>query len=128
MKNNHMIRLGIVAALVTMIVACANMSALDITRALFGYIEPPKAESMMDTLTREYNLCMKVDPSRDCIQVAYDITRSEQGLDPKALPTGYVTVVRERIEQQSKQQDSSQTSESENDQTDGKQSQDDSDN
>jgi hypothetical protein len=81
--------------------ACASDSSvtpLNVTRMLFGYIEPPKAESVMTSLRKEYNRCMAIDDSRNCVQLAYDQVRVTQGLDPKAIPEGYVIVVQEEIE------------------------------
>jgi hypothetical protein len=78
---------------------CANQnSALEVTRMLFGYIEPPKAESVMETLRREYDRCMAIDSQRDCVQLAYDKVRVTQGLDPKPIPKGYVVIIKEEIE------------------------------
>ena len=42
---------------------------------------------------------MKIDDSRDCVQIAYNIVREEQGLDPRPIPEGYVIITRETIEE-----------------------------
>ncbi|WP_144392363.1 hypothetical protein [Pleionea sediminis] len=82
---------------VLILAGCANQSALDVTRMLFGYIEPPKAESVMDSMKREYNRCLAIDSDRDCVQIAYDKVRVTQGLDPKPIPKGYVVIVQEEM-------------------------------
>ncbi len=84
---------------VAALAGCSNkQSALDVSRMLFGYIEPPKAESVMDSLRREYNRCLAIDSNRDCVQIAYDQVRVTQGLDPKPIPKGYVVIVQEEME------------------------------
>ncbi len=88
-------------ALVMLMVGCSSkQSALEVTRMLFGYIEPPKAESVMESLRREYNRCLAIDSNRDCVQIAYDQVRVTQGLDPQPIPKGYVVIVQEEMEKE----------------------------
>lgn len=92
-------------ALIALIVGCSSkQSALEVTRMLFGYIEPPKAESVMESLRREYNRCLAIDSDRDCVQIAYDKVRVTQGLDPQPIPRGYVVIVQEEMEKEPPQE------------------------
>ncbi|NVJ60706.1 MAG: hypothetical protein HWE27_09950 [Gammaproteobacteria bacterium] len=77
---------------------CANGRGLDMARALFGYVEPPEAETVMQAMQREYNLCMKVEAKPECVQLAYDKVRVTKGLDPKPIPRGYVVIVQEEFD------------------------------
>jgi hypothetical protein len=98
MFNPAMQLCGLVVA-IGLLGGCANQnSTLEVTRMLFGYVEPPKAESVMETLRHEYNRCMAIDSQRDCVQLAYDEVRVKQGLDPKPIPKGYVVIIKEEIE------------------------------
>ncbi len=81
-----------------MILACSGGPGLPLVQALFGYIEPPAAESVMDSMKREYDLCKRSDPNRNCTQIAYDAVRISQGLDPKPIPEGYVIITRDELE------------------------------
>lgn len=99
MKRFSQIKVSLSAAILggLLLASCANQTPLDVTRMLFGYIEPPKAESVMESLRKEYNRCLAIDSERDCVQLAYDKVRVTQGLDPKPIPEGYVIIVQEEM-------------------------------
>lgn len=87
---------------ILLIAGCASTSGSEtgwfkFVQAIFGYQEPPKAESVGESLSREYDRCLKVDPNRNCVQIAYDRVRVAQGLDPAPIPEGYVVIVEDTI-------------------------------
>ncbi|MCO7224696.1 hypothetical protein [Pleionea sp. CnH1-48] len=92
----------IIASLVviTFLTSCAETSALDVTRALLGYVEPPKAEPVLESLKKEYRRCMAENPERPCVQIAYDNIRDEHELDERALPKGYVRIIQGEVEKE----------------------------
>lgn len=106
---SNVLLISVVMVNLFLVVGCANSRPLEIARALFGYVEPPKAESVMQSLQREYNLCMKVEPKPECVQLAYDKVRVTQGLDPKPIPRGYVVVVQEELDSSATESDDSET-------------------
>ena len=82
--------------LVSLLTACAEKgSPLDVVRSLFGYIPPPKKLTLQEEITLEYERCMKVDPARNCGQIAYDIARKVHGFEPRKVPQGIVIILQE---------------------------------
>ncbi|WMS85854.1 hypothetical protein [Pleionea litopenaei] len=125
MKNLTSLRLLLVVTFFSVLGGCAGQGGdgasntpgwLNVVRVLFGYVEPPKAESVMDSLTREYDRCVKIDASRNCVQLAYDQVRVTQGLDPKPIPKGYVVIVEDEIARKEAERKAREQKEQEQDQ------------
>jgi len=96
----------ILFGLVLLLSACSEKGgALDVVRSLFGYIPPPKKLTLQEEITLEYERCTKIDPQRNCAQIAYDIARKVHGLEPRKVPEGVVIILQEPAEDpQQKQQ------------------------
>lgn len=73
--------------------SCADSSPLDVTRGLLGYTPPPEETTIGEELQLEYDRCIKIDPDRNCAQLAYDVVRVVKGLEPRPIPEGIVTIL-----------------------------------
>lgn len=56
-----------------------------------GYVAPPAVLTVHDELQREFDRCLAIGTSPDCVQEAFAVVRQSKGLD-KSKPTGTVTV------------------------------------
>jgi len=91
--------------MVLLLSACSEKGgALDVVRSLFGYIPPPKKLTLQEEITLEYERCMKVDPKRNCGQIAYDVARKVHGLEPRKVPEGVVIILQEPAEDPQQEQ------------------------
>lgn len=62
---------------------------------LFGYVPPPQQTTVLQEITKEYDMCMAIrDNPQTCAQEAYDTVRVAKGMDKKPIPEG-VVIVRE---------------------------------
>ena len=67
--------------------------ALDIARHLLGYTPPPEPTSIGEELALEFERCNKIDPERNCAQIAFDMVRNVKGLEPRRIPEGIVIIL-----------------------------------
>lgn len=82
--------------LVALLTACTAKEAIktpvNIIGMLFGAVPPPEQTTVLQELTKEYDLCVADGGGADCAQVAYSTVRRAKGLDDKPLPAGIVIV------------------------------------
>lgn len=95
--------------LIVFITACANNSSLDVAQQLFGYIPPPERTSILEELQLEYDRCMRIGIEENCAQAAYDTVAKVRGLEPRIVPKGFVTILRENSSVKDDQQQESDT-------------------
>lgn len=84
----------LVTLLTFLLTSCADSSTpLKVMQGLFGYIPPPIETSIGEELLLEFKRCEKVDPNRNCAQLAYDMVRTVKGLEPRKVPKGVVIIL-----------------------------------
>jgi len=73
--------------------ACAAESPLQVLQGVLGYIPPPEETSIAEELRSEFERCERVDPDRNCAQIAFDMVRKVKGLEPRTVPKGVVIIL-----------------------------------
>ena len=76
------------------LLSCADTGPLEVAKGLLGYTPPPKETTVGEEMQLEYDRCMKINPKRNCAQVAYDVVRVVKGLEPRPVPKGIVTILK----------------------------------
>lgn len=86
----------VTGALLVVLTACTAKQAIktpvNIIGMLFGAVPPPEQTTVLQELTKEYDLCVADGGGPDCAQVAYSTVRRAKGLDDKPLPAGIVII------------------------------------
>lgn len=84
---------------VVLLSACTAKEAIktpvNIIGMLFGAVPPPEQTTVLQELTKEYDLCVAEGGGPECAQIAYSTVRKVKGLDEKQLPKGVVIIRRE---------------------------------
>ncbi len=93
MMRKSLKKITLISLTVGLLNACSGQSALDITRALLGYIPPPEETSIGEELKLEYERCVKIGSEPNCAQAAYDVVRTVKGLEPRKVPKGVVIIL-----------------------------------
>jgi hypothetical protein len=70
-------------------------------QGLLGYIPPPEETTVGEELRLEFARCEKIDPNRNCAQIAYDVVRTVKGLEPRKVPKGVVIILEGDVEMES---------------------------
>lgn len=70
----------------------AIKTPVNIIGMLFGAVPPPEQTTVLQELTKEYDLCVADGGGPECAQVAYSTVRKVKGLEDKPLPEGVVIV------------------------------------
>jgi len=91
--------------------ACSGKDAFNFTRALLGYTPPPEETSIGEELKLEFKRCERVDPNRNCAQIAYDTVRKVKGLEPRTVPKGVVIILEGNVDIKEKESDKQQVPE-----------------
>lgn len=86
-------RKAIGLALLLGLTGCADTSPFQVLQGLLGYTPPPEETTIGEELRSEFERCEKVDPNRNCAQVAYDMVRKVKGLEPRKVPKGVVIIL-----------------------------------
>ena len=81
-----------------MLSACADSNPLKIIQGILGYIPPPEETSIAEELRSEFIRCEKIDPNRNCAQIAYDMVRTVKGLEPRKVPKGVVIILEGNVD------------------------------
>ncbi|HEX4910619.1 MAG TPA: hypothetical protein VFV64_07655 [Permianibacter sp.] len=93
--RSHARALGAVL-LLSLLTACTAKEAIktpvNIIGMLFGAVPPPEQTTVLQELTREYDICVGDGGGPECAQIAYANVRKAKGLDEKPLPEGIVIV------------------------------------
>jgi len=87
--------------------ACAEMSPFQFAQAILGYTPPPEETSIGEELRSEFKRCEKVDPNRNCAQIAFDMVRKVKGLEPRSVPKGVVIILEGDVEMESDEEQGS---------------------
>ena len=95
MKKTSFISIALLALLLT---SCADTSPFRVMQGLFGYIPPPEETSIGEELILEFKRCEKIDPNRNCAQLAFDMVRTVKGLEPRKVPKGVVIILEGNVE------------------------------
>jgi hypothetical protein len=74
-------------------------------QGLFGYIPPPPVTTVGEELRLEFARCEKIDPNRNCAQIAYDVVRTVKGLEPRKVPKGVVIILEGNVEMEEEKKD-----------------------
>ena len=72
-------------------------------QALLGYTPPPEKTTIGEELKLEFARCEKVDPNRNCAQIAYDVVRKVKGLEPRKVPKGVVIILEGNVDLESEE-------------------------
>lgn len=79
-----------------LLAACTAKEAIktpvNIIGMLFGAVPPPEQTTVLQELTREYDICVGDGGGPECAQIAYANVRKAKGLDDKPLPKGIVII------------------------------------
>jgi len=85
--------------------ACSGTSPLQVVQGLLGYIPPPEKTTVGEELKLEFERCEKIDPNRNCAQIAYDVVRKVKGLEPRKVPKGVVIILEGDVKMESEEQE-----------------------
>jgi len=77
---------------------CSGTSPFQVIQGLLGYIPPPDETTVGEELKLEFDRCEKIDPNRNCAQIAYDVVRKVKGLEPRKVPKGVVIILEGDVE------------------------------
>jgi len=83
---------------VLLLSACSGKEAFNFTRAILGYTPPPEETSIGEELKLEFKRCEKIDPNRNCAQIAFDTVRKVKGLEPRKVPKGVVIILEGNVD------------------------------
>ncbi len=89
----------------TMLTACADTGPLQVMQGILGYIPPPEETTIAEELKMEFQRCEKIDPNRNCAQIAYDVVRTIKGLDPRKVPKGVVIILEGDVDVESSEKE-----------------------
>ena len=78
--------------------SCADVSPLQVMQGILGYIPPPNKTTVGEALQLEFDRCEKIDPNRNCAQIAYDVVRTVKGLEERTVPKGIVIILKGDVE------------------------------
>jgi len=85
--------------------ACSGASPLQVVQGLLGYIPPPEKTTVGEELKLEFERCEKIDPNRNCAQIAFDVVRKVKGLEPRKVPKGVVIILEGNVKMESEEQE-----------------------
>ena len=88
--------------------ACADVSPFQVMQGLFGYVPPPEETTVGEELQLEFKRCEKIDPNRNCAQIAYDTVRTVKGLEARKVPKGVVIILQGDVDLPASEQPQSQ--------------------
>lgn len=80
-------------ALSMVLSACTGKQAFQFMQGVLGYIPPPEETTVGEELQLEFERCEKIDPNRNCAQIAYDTIRTVKGLEARKVPKGVVIIL-----------------------------------
>ncbi len=72
---------------------CAETTPFQALQGLLGYTPPPETTTVGEEMKLEFARCEKIDPNRNCAQIAYDMVRTVKGLEPRKVPKGVVIIL-----------------------------------
>ena len=98
MKKTSFVLITLLTFLLT---SCADTSPFRVMQGLFGYTPPPEETTIGEELILEFKRCEKIDPNRNCAQIAYDMVRTVKGLEPRKVPKGVVIILEGDVELES---------------------------
>lgn len=82
-----------IVSLITVLSGCAGSTPFEVMQGLMGYVPPLEETTVGEELRLEFARCEKIDPNRNCAQIAYDTVRTVKGLDPRTVPKGVVIIL-----------------------------------
>jgi len=99
----------VVIFLALVLSGCADKTPFQALQSLMGYVPPPIETTVGEELVLEFKRCEKIDPNRNCAQIAYDMVRTVKGLEPRKVPKGVVIILEGdvKMDNQSPSDDSS---------------------
>ena len=95
--------------LLGLVTGCADKTPFQALQGLMGYVPPPEETTVGEEMLLEFKRCERIDPNRNCAQIAYDMVRTVKGLEPRKVPKGVVIILEGdvQMDNQSQPNDSS---------------------
>ncbi len=82
--------------LLLLLTACTReqvQTGMMVPRMLFGYLPPPEQTTVLQEMTKAYDMCMAAkSDAPGCTQEAYDTVRVAKGLEREPIPEGIVII------------------------------------